>query len=63
MAKKEEPPKKKRGNPTPRLIGPRLPTSGNLPNPKAPECLHKWRDRHGVWHVCHKRGRHVTHGK
>jgi hypothetical protein len=55
--------KRGRGNPRKPFIGPRLPASGNLPNPKAPECRVKWRDSKGIWHVCHKRGRHLKHGK
>lgn len=26
---------------------------------KKPDCLYKWRDRHGVWRVCHKPKGHL----
>jgi hypothetical protein len=55
----------KRGNPKKPFIGPKLPDAGrgDLPNPNAPECGHVWRDSHGKWQRCRKRGRHYKHGK
>jgi hypothetical protein len=53
--------KRGRGNPRKPMIGPRLPGSGNLPNPKAPICGASYR-QNGIERRCGKRGRHLKHG-
>lgn len=53
--------KRGRGNPRPRAIGPKLPSSGNLPNPKAPVCGASYKYK-GIEKRCGKRGRHLKHG-
>lgn len=57
--------KKKRGpgNPSKPKLGPRFDKRKDLPDPSKPECGHKWRDGHGIWQTCRKRGYHWKHGK
>lgn len=54
--------KRGRGNPRKRFIGPKLPGSGYLPDPKKPVCNASYIDRWGKEKRCKRRGRHLKHG-
>jgi hypothetical protein len=53
--------KRGRGNPRKPMIGPKLPRSGDLSDPKAPVCGASYKYK-GIEKRCGKRGRHLKHG-
>jgi hypothetical protein len=53
--------KRGRGNPRKPFIGPKLPKTGNLPDPRAPKCGKSYKQGN-IEKICGKRGRHLKHG-